>query len=61
MVNVEAEDARQALYNEGPLIKAAKIGDLAGLTQSLEKGGDVLEIGEGGGTALHWAANNGRI
>jgi len=59
MVNVEAEDLKSSLYNEGPLIKAAKSGDLSTLTSLLEKGENVTEAGEGGGTPLHWAANNG--
>lgn len=61
MVNVETDDARKPLYNEGPLIKAAKIGDSNGLKNCLEKGANILEAGEGGGTALHWAAYNGEF
>jgi len=46
---------------ENPIIQAIKAGDSHELSKCLKKHGNLLEIRDGGETALHCAANNGRI
>jgi ankyrin repeat protein len=57
MVNMEIKGAKQA---ESPLIEAARSGDLKALQKLLDKGANVFEAGHiSGGTALHYACDNG--
>ena len=57
MVNMEI-----GVSNQPPsaLIQAAKSCDLETLRKLLEKGADVFETGLGGGTILHFVADNGK-
>jgi ankyrin repeat protein len=57
MVNMEIGDSKKV---ECPLIEATKAGDLDSLRRLLDKGANIFETGSGGGTALHFACDNGK-